>query len=298
MVAPTQQVSYVITAGNVGTQTGTNVVITDTYPVDILTIVDPVGGVVDTSAGTITWNINSFEVGQTETFTIVAEVLPTASLDTIDQLFSNSVSVTDDGANGADPNPDNNESSESDMLLAGAGEPEILSAVPEDVGVPPDTSSGFTSRGRGGSDFEIPNTARILTSELLTGGGEQPLRTGENDLINGGHLLDEFTLPAPEIHCAPGHISYDYDSDPASLELLDWLQEPAEGLTPDEMGVDLKEAVEAEVQVDVSSADELHGQSADNEPTANTLQQQIEREANNLYGAGKKELLEAFKASV
>ena len=134
MVAPTEQISYVITAGNVGTQTGTNVVITDVFPVDILTIVDPAGGTVDASNGTIIWNINEFEVGQTETFTIIAEVLPTANLDTADQLFTNSVSITDDTSNGTDPTPDNNEASESDMLLAGAGEPLFLLALPETVG--------------------------------------------------------------------------------------------------------------------------------------------------------------------
>ena len=229
MVAPTEQISYVITAGNVGTQTGTNVVITDVFPVDILTIVDPAGGTVDASNGTITWNIDEFEVGQTETFTIIAEVLPTANLDTADQLFTNSVSITDDTSNGTDPTPDNNEASESDMLLAGAGEPLFLLALPETVGAPP-VSISSTIEFEPGTVREVPNTARILTTDFMKGreeGEEIPTRIGENDILSGGDLLDEYSVRAPEIHCAPHFVSYDYQSDPSNLELLDWLQEPS-----------------------------------------------------------------------
>jgi len=302
MVAPTQPVSYVITAGNVGTQNGTNVVITDQYPADILSIIDPAGGSVDSINGTITWNISEFVVGQTETFEITAEVLPTASLDTVDQLFTNSVSVTDDGANGADANLSDNEASESDMLLAGAGEPLILAASPESVGVPP-TASSATSESKGDSvQYELPNTSRIITTDFMKGGKsdeEKRLRPGENDVLNGGDLLDEFSLRAPEIHCAPNFVTYDYESDPASLELLDWLQDPSDEVAPEETTHEDKPQSDNEAPVDTVETAEvtLLVDPAESPQAATTVQQQIMQEAENLYGAGKKELLEAFKDS-
>ena len=313
MVAPTEQISYVITAGNVGTQTGTNVVITDVFPVDILTIVDPAGGTVDASNGTIIWNINEFEVGQTETFTIIAEVLPTANLDTADQLFTNSVSITDDTSNGTDPTPDNNEASESDMLLAGAGEPLFLLALPETVGAPP-VSISSTIEFEPGTVREVPNTARILTTDFMKGreeGEEIPTRIGENDILSGGDLLDEYSVRAPEIHCAPHFVSYDYQSDPSNLELLDWLQEPSaedkqsdnsgngtdESNEPGESNSDSQAAYDGvKAGVDPAAENTLHN--SETEPATTSLQQQIQREAKNLYGSGKEELLEAFKDSV
>ena len=293
-----------ITAENVGTQTGTNVVITDEFPADILVITDSDTGTVDVARGTITWSLDVFEVGQAEVFTIIAEVLPTASLDTADQLFTNSVSITDDKANGADPTPENNNASESDMLLAGAGEPLFLLAVPEHVSLTP-VSSGTTAEFKQSPAKEVPNTARIITTDSMRGleeGEGRRLRIAEDDVLSGGSLLDEFSLPAPEIHCAPHFVSYEYQSDPANLELLDWLQEsgnqnPEDNVPEKQNGAEQVQDTHA-IEAEATTVEDDTSAISQQEPVNATVQQQILREAENLYGSGRKELLEAFKDSV
>ena len=113
------------------------------------------------------------------------------------------------------------------------------------------------------------------------------------------------------IHCAPHFVSYDYQSDPSNLELLDWLQEPSaeddqsddsgngidESNEPDDSSSDSQAAYDGvKAGVDPAAENTLHNSEA--EPATTSLQQQIQREAKNLYGSGKEELLEAFKDSV
>ena len=332
MAAPTQQLGYVIHAENNGLQNGENVVIVDTFPSAILSVVDAQGGAVDQQAGTITWHLAALNVGQSETFNVLFEVLPTASLDTADQMFSNSVSITDDGANGVDPTPDNNEASESDMLLAGAGEPQMLAAVPESIGATPIASGTTTilirdgeTHGKdlpGSSADSYSSTSRILTSEILFGRDQddnKKPRIGENDLLNGGYLLDTFTVASPEVHCAPDYVSYEYESDP-NLELLDWLQEQSgsqadigvdpEAAAPEEAGPQDTSAQDGRIDEGPSVSDvpevtdgmrniepDEHGDSAPRVIEFKTLQQQIEQESENFHNGGREELLAAFKES-
>lgn len=140
-------------------------------------------------------------------------------------------------------------------------------------------------------------------------GEETRRRIAENDILSGGDLLDEFSLRAPEIHCAPHLVSYDYHSDPATLELLDWLQEsPVEIPASDDSDSGDRDSgdrdsrdeqsLDADATTGAGDAEALPAQGSEAEPLASTLQQQIQREAENLYGAGKEELLEAFKDSV
>jgi len=240
MVAPTEQLSYTVSASNNGTQSGTNVVITDVYPVDILTIVDPDNGTVDPSRGTISWYFSEFNVGQTETFTVIAEVLATASTDTADQLITNMVTIEDDSENGIDNTPENNEASESDRLVPNAGEPIFLAALPENTGMTATTaiptlegiekdsltsSESLQINTNSISDLIAPEIISVYSLKDIDENEIQRRLTFENDPINGGYLIDQITLPAPEIHCAPGHVTYEYQSDPESLELLNWLDE-------------------------------------------------------------------------
>ena len=113
--------------------------------------------------------------------------------------------------------------------------------------------------------------------------------------------------PAPAM--LPHLVSYDYHSDPATLELLDWLQEsPVEIPASDDSDSDDsdsgdrdshdEQSLDADAATGAGDAEALPAQSSEAEPLASTLQQQIQREAENLYGAGKEELLEAFKGSV
>lgn len=108
--------TYRIQLENAGLQDGTGVVMTDSFPVGVLDIIDPDGGTIDVQAGTITWNIGDFAAGESRDFFVVARVKDqvSAGFDT----FTNVVTVSDDQLNGADPTPENNTDDDTDTLLA------------------------------------------------------------------------------------------------------------------------------------------------------------------------------------
>ncbi|MFV8783972.1 isopeptide-forming domain-containing fimbrial protein [Microbulbifer sp. SA54] len=112
--APGETISWDIVVTNEGNQDGTGVVVTDTLPTgDFFDagFIASDGGIVDLDAGTVTWNIGDLAVGESITLrltTTVNENVPPVLLPT--QV--NSVEVTDDGANGPDPTPENNSDSE------------------------------------------------------------------------------------------------------------------------------------------------------------------------------------------
>ena len=243
---------------------------------------------------------------------MIAEVLPTANLDTADQLFSNNVSIGDDRTNGPDVNTANNQDSESDMLLAGAGEPLILTALPESIGAPPESISAFESgRGDALQRAELPNTQRIVTTDFFEEQDEQKrIRIGENDLINGGHLLDTFATAHPVILCEPHYISYDYHSDTNNLELLEWLDVPAEEQSANESllenlpseqagehGAD-NQAGHGSAETSAENSTEKTGQLLNKDAAKLSLQDQLAFEAENLHAAGKQAMIKAFKESL
>lgn len=116
-VEPGQSISYSIFIENIGDQNGTGVVVTDRFPVDLLTNVNAVGGTVDAVNGTITWNVGDLAGGgESVLLTVTADVR--ASVATGVEVLVNNASVTDDLANGPDPTPTNNADEDTTTLQA------------------------------------------------------------------------------------------------------------------------------------------------------------------------------------
>lgn len=115
-LSPGDSTTYTITVTNEGDQDGTGVVITDRFPTAALTVTNAFGGTVDATAGTITWNIGNVGVGDTVILQPVFSVITPA--DAAREDFTNAADVTDDGTNGADPNPGNNSDTDTNTLDA------------------------------------------------------------------------------------------------------------------------------------------------------------------------------------
>ncbi|WP_043320659.1 isopeptide-forming domain-containing fimbrial protein [Microbulbifer sp. HZ11] len=109
---PGDTISWTIVASNVGNQNGTGVVVTDQLPDQSLftDFVASDGGIVDTQAGTVTWNIGNLAAGDSVSLTLTTTVQDQVPANVGAQ--TNIVTITDDGSNGADPDPSNNSDSE------------------------------------------------------------------------------------------------------------------------------------------------------------------------------------------
>ncbi|MBI3267726.1 MAG: DUF11 domain-containing protein, partial [Planctomycetes bacterium] len=115
--APGNALTYTLTITNVGNQDGTGVVVVDTFPTQVLeSVVAANGGIVNAGAGTITWNLGALAAGASTTVTFTTNVKTPVAAGIAN--FTNNVTVTDDGANGADPNAANNAASDTDNLNA------------------------------------------------------------------------------------------------------------------------------------------------------------------------------------
>ncbi len=120
-VVPGQTIDYTITLTNNGTFRGQNVVVTDTFPTDILENVSATvngisGGAIDMSAGTITWNLSSVGMGETVTIVVMADVIN--PLNSGIAGLTNVVTVADDAFNGVDPNTTNNSDDDVNTVTA------------------------------------------------------------------------------------------------------------------------------------------------------------------------------------
>ncbi len=74
-VEPGQSISYSIFIENIGDQNGTGVVVTDRFPADSLTNVNAVGGTVDATNGTISWDAGDLAGGgESVLLTVTADV--------------------------------------------------------------------------------------------------------------------------------------------------------------------------------------------------------------------------------
>ena len=168
--SPTGEVPYRIDVANVGTQTGTNVVVVHRFDPAIVTIVDPAGGTVDVAAGTLTWLVPEFAAGEALRYEFTAEVLPDAFLDTPDQLFAGTVDVTDDARNGVDPTPGDNAAEHSDMLLGGPGDPAALIGILD--GGDGDAAAASAFSGADGASATT-DAARADRSAVLSSGADR-----------------------------------------------------------------------------------------------------------------------------
>lgn len=108
------EITYTILVENIGELDGRNIVVTDTYPNAVLDILDANGGTVDADAGTITWNFAAMQPGESTVLTVTAQVRDPAAAG-IDE-FTNTVTVTDDGFNGTDPDLSNNTATDTNEL--------------------------------------------------------------------------------------------------------------------------------------------------------------------------------------
>ena len=127
---PGQTVTYTVSLTNDGDQDGTGVVATlDFDPAVIAAIDDADGGVVDATAGTITWTVGDLAADASQTRTVVARLVDIAPAGR--DRYAAEVAVTDDKANGTDPNPSDNESDDATGLVAA---PDYRIAIDNGVG--------------------------------------------------------------------------------------------------------------------------------------------------------------------
>ncbi len=110
---PGDTLTYTITVSNVGNQNATGVVLTDTIPVGTSFVSASDGGT--QAGGTVTWPAFDLAAGASVQRTLVVLVddpapAGQASLD-------NTAHAADDGANGQDPDPTNNDATDSDVLI-------------------------------------------------------------------------------------------------------------------------------------------------------------------------------------
>ncbi len=121
-VTPGQQLTYVITYRNVGNQNATGVVITETVPANCSFIA---------GSSTIGWNFTTTtSAGSTITFPVgaLAALAPAQTVNFVVQInptvpagvtqVVNTATIDDDHANGIDPTPSNNTTTDTDTLVA------------------------------------------------------------------------------------------------------------------------------------------------------------------------------------
>jgi len=105
---PGDTIRYTIRVRNIGELDGRNVTITDNFPADILNVTSATGGTIDNTNGVITWDLAAMNPDEEVILLVTAEVLSPALAGNDD--ITNTVSVTDDGYNGADSDTTNNQS--------------------------------------------------------------------------------------------------------------------------------------------------------------------------------------------
>ena len=116
VVLPDQQITYIITATNVGTQNATNVQIVDTLPVYV-TFTGASDGGTQSSPGVVTWpGIPQLVLGEIVTRTLTVMVNSTLPAGVLQ--ITNTVTVSDDGTHGLDLNPDDNTATDVDIVGA------------------------------------------------------------------------------------------------------------------------------------------------------------------------------------
>ena len=117
-VMPGQVVSYGINVRNVGSRGGTGIVVVDQYDPQLLqNVTASAGGIVNETAGTVTWTLPTLAIGETAVVELVGEIADVIPMNTT--LFSNQVSVSDDGTNGPDPNNTNNIDFDNNFIHSG-----------------------------------------------------------------------------------------------------------------------------------------------------------------------------------
>lgn len=113
-VSPGQALVYTIEVANVGTQNASGVVVTDTLPEGVVFVSASDGGVYDEDTHEILWDLGEVAAGSSVTLTVnIAVEEPFTGLN---PEIVNEVIVEDDGSNGTDPTPENNEDDDRDLI--------------------------------------------------------------------------------------------------------------------------------------------------------------------------------------
>lgn len=209
-VEPGDVITYTITASNLGNQDATGVVVEDTFPTDQLANLSApsVPGVnsvsINNTTGKVVWNISELKAGESIVLTLNAEVV-NAHPEGLDMLV-NTVEISDDGTNGVDNNPTNNESTDTNTVTAS---PDYI--ITKDDGITtigPGQSTVYTITVRNignqdGKNVEIVDTFPndVYTNVVASNGGVVDQAAGTvtwnvATLAGGGAETVTFTLSA------------------------------------------------------------------------------------------------------
>ncbi|MGA9761364.1 MAG: PKD domain-containing protein [Gaiellaceae bacterium] len=118
--------TYTLTATNASANTATGISLVYTLPADATLVSASEGG--SLTDGRVTWPSFSLAAGDSAERTVTIKVARRPAGTTL----TASATITDDGANGADPTPANNEASDTDTLVAG-NEPPVADDTTVDV---------------------------------------------------------------------------------------------------------------------------------------------------------------------
>ncbi|MEO8195177.1 MAG: PKD domain-containing protein [Thermoanaerobaculia bacterium] len=112
--SPGDHLTYVVTAHNAFAGTATGIAVADTLPAGLQFVAASGGGV--ESGGTVTWPVFSLASGAATARTVTVLVDPALPLAV--SSLSNVAMVADDGANGPDPTPANNQATDIDQVVS------------------------------------------------------------------------------------------------------------------------------------------------------------------------------------
>jgi len=195
-----QAVTYTLTVINVGRQAATGVSVVDTLPDHVTFVAAGEGG--SEADGVVAWPAFDLDVDGIAERTVVVEVGDPLAAGV--NVITNTVSVADDGAGGADPTPINNTAVDADTVAAAPAlaitTRELLLCAPDDP-VLPSLSSFLISSvqeveyscGEGalstGARDRLASAARALGHAFE----DDPLVTGGDDLLALGDAIGAHT---------------------------------------------------------------------------------------------------------
>ncbi|MBO9367458.1 MAG: sortase, partial [Chloroflexi bacterium] len=136
VVSPGQVITYILTITNVGTQDATGVVVTDTLPANTTFVSASDSGTYDSITGVVTWPAFDLAAGAFVTRTVTIQVndpFPSTSI-------LNQAHVEDDGSNGSDLTPANNDATDTDSVVTLPNSDLTKSIIATNQGFTPDPS--------------------------------------------------------------------------------------------------------------------------------------------------------------
>ncbi len=191
-----QPLTYTLTVVNVGRQGATGVSVVDTLPDHVTFVAAGEGG--SEAGGVVTWPAFDLDVDGIAERTVVVEVGDPLAAGV--NVITNTVSVADDGAGGADPTPVNNTAVDADAVAAApalaVSTRELLLCAPDDP-VLPSLSSFLISSVQeveyscGAGELSTGARDRLASAARALGRAfeDDPLVTGSDDLLALGDAI-------------------------------------------------------------------------------------------------------------